>query len=85
MPAHEGLEAASHQTELGEKTQMSPNGFCPTRSEADRVILTFSFDPDLEPFPQKLHRGEAIGPPESLSKMTRASTGRWVKEKWSDT
>ena len=29
-PAYEGLEATSCQTELGEKTQMSPSGPCPT-------------------------------------------------------
>ena len=27
--AHEGLEAASRQTEPGEKTKMSPSGLCP--------------------------------------------------------
>ena len=41
---------------------MSPNGLRPTHLEADRVISTFSFDPDLEPSPQNLHRGEASGP-----------------------
>ena len=46
--AHEGLEATSHQTEPGEKTQMSPSGLRPIRSEADRVISTFSFDPDFD-------------------------------------
>ena len=50
-PAHDGLEAASRQTEPWEKTQMSPSGLCPTHSEADRVISTFSFDPNLEPCP----------------------------------
>ena len=54
-PAHEGLEATSRQIEPGEKTQMSPSGLCPTRSEADRVISTFSFDPNLEPNLQNLH------------------------------
>ena len=47
-PAHKGLEAASRQTELGEKTQMSPSGPRPIYSEADRVISIFTFDPDLE-------------------------------------
>ena len=50
-PAHEGLEATWHQTEPGEKTQMSlerPRVVCP---KADRVISTFSFDPNLEPCP----------------------------------
>ena len=59
---------------------MSPSGsrlFC---SEADKVILTFLFDPNLEPCPQNLHQGEASGPPESVSRMTRASIGKWVKE-----
>ena len=60
-----------------------PSGLCPTHLETDRVISTFSFDPDLESFPQNLHRGEAIEPLESLSGMTRASDGRQVKEKWS--
>ena len=50
-PAHEGLEAASHRTWPGEKTQMSPSSLCPTRLEAGRVISTFSFDPNLEPCP----------------------------------
>ena len=60
-PAREGLEATSRQTELGEKTQISPSGLRPTRLEADRVISTFLFDPDLKPFPHNLHRGEVIG------------------------
>ena len=80
-----GLEATSRQTEPGEKTQMSPSGLCPTRSKADRVISTFLFDPNLEPCPQNHHRGEASEPPESLSRMTRASARRWVKEKWNAT
>ena len=81
-PVRKGLKATSRQTELGEKTQMSPSGPRLIRSEADRVILTFSFDPNLEPCPQNLHRGEASGPPKSVSGMTWASTGRRVKEKW---
>ena len=68
------------QIELGEKTKMSPNGLCPTRSKVDRVISTFSFDPNLEPSPQIVHRGEANGPPESVSGMTQASTGRRVND-----
>ena len=83
--AHEGLEAASHQTKPGEKTQMSPSGPRPIRSEADRVISTFSFDPNLEPSSQNLYRGEASGPPESVFGTTRASTGRQVKEQWNAT
>ena len=50
-PVREGLEAASRQIEPGEKMQMSPSSLCPTHSEADRVFLTFSFDPNLEPSP----------------------------------
>ena len=50
-PAYEGLEAASRQTKPGKKMQMSPSGLRPTRLEADRVISTFSFDPNLEPSP----------------------------------
>ena len=46
-PARKGLEATSHQTEPRKKTQMSPSGPCPTYSRADRVISTFSFDPNL--------------------------------------
>ena len=49
--AHEGPEAASCRTELGEKMQMGPSGLRPTRLEADRVISTFSFDPNLKPSP----------------------------------
>ena len=64
--AHKGLKATSRQTESGEKTQMSPSSLCPPRSEADRVISTFSFDPNLEPSPQNLHRGEANGSPEPI-------------------
>ena len=45
---------------------MSPSGLRPTRLEADRVISIFSFDPNLEPNPQNLHRGEANGPPEPI-------------------
>ena len=78
--ARKGLKAASRQTEPGEKMQMSPSGPCSTRSEADRVISTISFDPNLKPSPQNVHRGKASGSPESISGMTRASVGRWVKE-----
>ena len=31
----------------GRKTQMSLSGLCPTRLEADRVISSFLFDPNL--------------------------------------
>ena len=64
---------------------MSPSSPHLIRSEPDRVISTFSFDPDLEPSPQNQHRGEASGPPESVSKMTQASAGRQVKEQWNVT
>ena len=83
--SHKGLEAAPHQIEPGEKMQMSPNSLCLTRSEADRVISTFSFDPNLEPCPQNLHQGDASGPPRSVSRMTQASVGMWVKEQWNAT
>ena len=73
-PAHEGLEATLRRTEVGEKMQMSRNGLCLTHSKADRVISTFSFDPNLKPCPQNLHRGEASRPPETVSGMTQAST-----------
>ena len=67
------------------KMQMSPSGPRPIYPEADRVISTFSFDPNLEPCPQSLHRGEANGPPESVSGMTRAAARRRVKEQWNAT
>ena len=54
-PAHEGLEATSRQTEPREKMQMSPSGLCPTRSEVDRVISTFLFDPNLKSSPQNFY------------------------------
>jgi hypothetical protein len=53
--AREGPEAASCRTELGEKTYMSPNSLRLTHLEADRVISTFSFDPNFEPTPQNPH------------------------------
>ena len=64
---------------------MSPSGICPTHLEADKVISTFSFDPNLELIPQNLHQGEASGPPKSVSKMTQASTRRRVKKQWNAT
>jgi hypothetical protein len=64
---------------------MSPSGPRPVCSEADRVISTFSSDPNLEPCPQNLHRGEASGPPGSVSGMTRTSVGTRVKEQWNAT
>ena len=59
--AHKGLEATSRQTELGEKMQMSPSGPRLVSSKGDRVISNFSFDPNLEPCPQNLHRGRLAG------------------------
>ena len=64
---------------------MSPSNLHPTRLEADRVISTFLFDPDLEPYPQNLHQEEASGPPESVSRMTQAYAERRVKEHWNAT
>ena len=49
--AHEGLEAASSQIELGKKMQMSPSGPRPVCSKEDKVISIFLFDPNLEPCP----------------------------------
>ena len=69
----------------GRKKQMSPRGLCLTCLEVDKVISTFLFDCDLETSPQNLHQGEASGPPESVSGMTRASTETWVKEQWNAT
>ena len=66
-PTHKGLEAASRQIEPGEKMQMSPSGPRLVCSKADKVISTFSFDPNLEPCPHNLHRGEASGPPRPVS------------------
>ena len=57
----------------------------PSPGLVDQVISTFSFDPNLEPIPQKPHRGEASEPPESLFGATRASIERRVKEQWNAT
>ena len=64
---------------------MSPNDPRLIRLEADRVILTFSFYPDLEPCPQNLHRVEASGPPGLVSGTTQAFAETWVQEQWNDT
>jgi hypothetical protein len=64
---------------------MSPSGPRLVYSEADRVITTLLFDPNLEPCPQNLHRWEASGPPGSVSGMTQASVGTRVKEQWNAT
>ena len=45
---------------------MSPNGLCQTCSEADRVISTFSFYPNLEQCPRISIEGRPTGHP-SLS------------------
>ena len=58
---------------------MSPSSPRPIYSEADMVISTFSFYPNLEPRPQNLYRGEASGPPRSVSGMTQESTETRVK------
>ena len=65
--AREGLEAASCQTEPGEKNRDEPQRPCPTPlgSRQGRLNL-FSFDSNPKPNPQNLHRGEAIGPPEPI-------------------
>ena len=49
--AREGPEATSRRTEPGEKMQMSPSDLRSTHLEANRVISTFLFDPNLEPIP----------------------------------
>ena len=46
-----GIQLTGNRTELGEKTQISPSGLRPTHLEVDRVISTFSFDPNIEPSP----------------------------------
>ena len=48
---------------------MIPCGLPPTRLEADRVISTFSFDPNLEPSPQNLRQGEANRPLEPNKRL----------------
>ena len=48
---------------------MSPSCLCPTHSEANRVISTFLFDPNLKPSPQNLHREEASGPPKPIERL----------------
>ena len=64
---------------------MSPSGLCLACLEVYRVISTFLFNPNLELCLQNLHRGQANGPPESVSKTTQASVRRWVKEQWNAT
>jgi hypothetical protein len=66
----------SRQTELGEKTHMSPMALTRLAQAAIRVISTFSSDPDLDPCPQNLHRGEASGPPESVGQLEHLLGGR---------
>ena len=57
---------------------MSPSDLFLTRSEADRVISTFSFDPNLKLSPQNLHRGEATRPPEPIEQLKHLSGG-WLR------
>ena len=51
----EGPRSPHVEQEPGEKMQMSPSVLRPTRLEADRVISTFSFDPNLQLSPQNPH------------------------------
>ena len=75
--AHEGLEAASRQTELGEKNGDEPQQPLPDPAQKRTgTSRPFSFDPNLEPSPQNLHRGEASGPPESLQSDTGSEAHR---------
>ena len=85
-PAREGLEAAPHQTEPGEKNADEPRAAlarsAPKQigsSQPSRSIL------NLSPSPQNLYRGEASRPPGSVSRTTQASAGTRVKEKWNAT
>ena len=85
-PAHKGLEAASRQTEPGEKNADEPRAALVRSaskqtgsSEPSHLIL------NLSPSPQNLHRGEAIRPPGSVSRTTQASTGLQVMEQWNVT
>ena len=64
---------------------MSPSGPSLVCFEADKVISTFSFDPNLETCSQNFHRGEASVPPGSVSETIEASVGTWVKEQWNAT
>ena len=50
--AHEGPEAASRRTRAKGENTDEPLWLCPTYLEVDRVISTFSFDPNLEQSPQ---------------------------------
>ena len=74
--AREGLEAASRRTEPGRDNRDEPQRPCPTplRSEPGRLDL-LSFDSNLEPNPQNLHRGEAIGPPEPIEQLRHLPGG----------
>ena len=84
--AHEGLEAALRQTKLGEKNGDEPQRPLPDPAQKRTgTSRPFSFDPNLEPSPQNLHRGEASGPLESLSRATWASARKQVKEQWNAT
>ena len=69
-PAYEGLEAVSRQTEPGEKNGNEPQRSLPyPAKKRTGTSRPFSFDPNLEPSPQNLHRGEASGPPEPIERL----------------
>ena len=74
--ARKGLEATSRRTEPGRDNRDEPQRPCPTplRSEPGRLDL-LSFDSNLEPNPQNLHRGEAIGPPELIERLRHLPGG----------
>ena len=76
-PARKGLEAASRQTEPGEKNRDEPQRPCLTPLRSGQGHLKpFSFDSNLEPNPQNLHRGEANGPPEPIEWLGHLLGGR---------
>ena len=59
---------------------MSPSGLHPTHLEVDRVISTFSFDPNLQPSPQNPIDGRPSGhlsrPPERLGHLLEGGLRR---------
>ena len=74
--AHEGLEATLCLIEPGKKNRDEPQR--PLPDPTQKWIGTsrpFSFDPDLEPSPQNLHRGEASGPPKSVGWLRHLAGG----------
>ena len=75
-PACEGFESTSRQTEPGEKNRDEPQRPCLTPLRSGQGHLKpFSFDSNLEPNPQNLHRGEANGPPEPIERLGHLSGG----------